>query len=44
VTIAVREGLLRFSPHFYNTPDEMRRAAGALRDAIARLRGEAGAR
>ena len=35
VTIAVREGLLRFSPHFYNTPDEMHRAAASLRDAIA---------
>jgi selenocysteine lyase/cysteine desulfurase len=34
VTIAVREGLLRFSPHFYNTPDEMHRAAATLRDAI----------
>ncbi len=44
VTIAVREGLLRFSPHFYNTPDEMHRAASALRDAIARSRDGAGAR
>ncbi|MBK7258372.1 MAG: aminotransferase class V-fold PLP-dependent enzyme [Ignavibacteriae bacterium] len=44
VTIAVREGLLRFSPHFYNTPDEMQRAASALKDAIARSRSEAGAR
>lgn len=44
VTIAVREGLLRFSPHFYNTPDEMHRAASALRDAIARSRDGAGTR
>lgn len=44
VTIAVREGLLRFSPHFYNTPDEMHRAAAALREAIARSRAGAGAR
>ena len=44
VTIAVREGLLRFSPHFYNTPDEMQRAASALKDAITRSRSEAGAR
>jgi cysteine desulfurase/selenocysteine lyase len=23
VTVAVREGKLRYSPHFYNTPEEM---------------------
>jgi cysteine desulfurase / selenocysteine lyase len=39
VTIAVREGLLRFSPHFYNTPEEMHRASDALVLAIHRMRG-----
>lgn len=42
VTIAVREGLLRFSPHFYNTPEEMHRAADALAQAIQRMAGSAG--
>ncbi len=37
VTIAVREGLIRFSPHFYNTPDEMHRAAATLHDAIRQM-------
>jgi selenocysteine lyase/cysteine desulfurase len=43
VTIAVREGLIRFSPHFYNTPGEMQRAASALRDAIRQTRNKSGA-
>jgi cysteine desulfurase/selenocysteine lyase len=30
----VREGLLRFSPHFYNTPDEMSRTVVVTREAI----------
>ncbi len=30
VTAAVRGGKLRFSPHFYNTREEMDRAVAAL--------------
>ena len=30
VVCAVREGAVRFSPHFYNTADEMRRAVAVL--------------
>jgi selenocysteine lyase/cysteine desulfurase len=35
VTIAVREGKLRFSPHFYNTTGEMISATEATRESIA---------
>jgi cysteine desulfurase/selenocysteine lyase len=34
VTIALREGLLRFSPHFYNTVDDMDRAADATEETL----------
>ena len=34
ITIALRRGLLRFSPHFYNSPEDMVTAAGALRDCL----------
>lgn len=38
ITVAVREGLIRFSPHFYNTPDEMHTAAAALHEVIREAR------
>lgn len=34
VLIALREGCLRFSPHFYNTPDEMERTAAIVRECL----------
>ena len=33
---AIREGKLRLSPHFYNSPDEMRRTAAIIREYFAR--------
>ena len=35
ITISLREGKLRFSPHFYNTPSEIENAISALAEAIA---------
>jgi cysteine desulfurase/selenocysteine lyase len=35
VTAALREGKLRYSPHFYNTPEEMRTAIEATRTCLA---------
>lgn len=35
VTLAVREGLLRFSPHFYNSPSDIDRAAAQMREVCA---------
>lgn len=35
ITISLREGRLRFSPHCYNTLEEMREVIAALREAIA---------
>jgi cysteine desulfurase / selenocysteine lyase len=34
VLIALREGCLRFSPHFYNTPDEMEKTATIVRECL----------
>jgi cysteine desulfurase/selenocysteine lyase len=34
VSIAMREGKLRFSPHFYNTPEEVAAVVNAVRDSI----------
>jgi len=34
ITIAVREGLLRFSPHFYNSIEEMQRTAEEVRKIV----------
>ena len=36
---AVREGLVRFSPHFYNSVDEVDRVAGAVRLFMSRRPG-----
>jgi selenocysteine lyase/cysteine desulfurase len=33
---AIREGKLRLSPHFYNSPDDMRRTAAIIREYCAR--------
>jgi selenocysteine lyase/cysteine desulfurase len=38
VFIALREGQLRYSPHFYNTPDEMRAAVEVTRESLASLK------
>jgi cysteine desulfurase / selenocysteine lyase len=38
VFIALREGQLRFSPHFYNSPDEMRQAIDVTRECLASVR------
>ncbi len=38
VFIALREGQLRYSPHFYNTPDEMHQAAEVTRESLAAVR------
>jgi len=35
ITAAVREGCVRFSPHFYNTEEEMRAIATAVREFAA---------
>lgn len=35
ITISIREGKLRFSPHCYNSPTEIALAVGATREAIA---------
>jgi selenocysteine lyase/cysteine desulfurase len=35
VVVALREGKLRFSPHFYNSAEEMQRAVAATRDVLA---------
>jgi cysteine desulfurase/selenocysteine lyase len=35
---AVREGKVRYSPHFYNTPEEMETVAAATRECIASLK------
>ena len=35
VFIALREGQLRYSPHFYNSPDEMRQAVDVTRECLA---------
>jgi len=32
ISAAVREGCVRFSPHFYNSPEEMRTVAAVVRD------------
>jgi selenocysteine lyase/cysteine desulfurase len=34
ITIAVREGLLRFSPHFYNSEEEMHRTAEEVKRLV----------
>lgn len=34
VTAAVREGKLRFSPHFYNTPDEMDTVGAVMEECV----------
>jgi selenocysteine lyase/cysteine desulfurase len=34
IVAALREGLLRFSPHFYNTPSEIDAALGVMQDVI----------
>jgi selenocysteine lyase/cysteine desulfurase len=34
VTVALRDGLLRYSPHFYCSPDDMERAAVLTREAL----------
>ena len=36
VTAAIREGKIRFSPHFYNTPEEMTAAAEITRSCLAK--------
>ncbi len=38
VFIALREGQLRYSPHFYSSPDEMLEAAQATRECLASVR------
>lgn len=35
ITISLREGRLRFSPHFYNSPTEVALSVSALREAIS---------
>ncbi len=35
ISAAVREGCVRFSPHFYNTPDEMHTVVDVVRDFSA---------
>jgi cysteine desulfurase/selenocysteine lyase len=37
VTVAVREGMLRYSPHFYNSPADIEQAAEATRVCFASL-------
>ncbi len=37
LTIAVREGKLRYSPHFYNSMDDVRRAAELTEEHLVRL-------
>ena len=39
ITAAVREGCVRFSPHFYNTADEMHAIATAVREISAGFSG-----
>jgi len=34
ITTSLREGKIRISPHFYNTPEEMRTAASAVIDCL----------
>jgi selenocysteine lyase/cysteine desulfurase len=34
VTISLRDGKLRYSPHFYNSPEEIRLAVEATREAV----------
>ena len=34
VMCSVRNGTLRFSPHFYNTPDEMKSAAAIVKELL----------
>jgi cysteine desulfurase / selenocysteine lyase len=34
VTCSVRNGTLRFSPHFYNSPDEMKAAAAIVKELL----------
>jgi selenocysteine lyase/cysteine desulfurase len=34
IMVSLREGLLRFSPHFYNTPTEIETALGVLGDIL----------
>jgi cysteine desulfurase / selenocysteine lyase len=41
ITAAVREGCVRFSPHFYNTMDELRTAAAAVREIATGFAGAA---
>ncbi len=38
VFIALREGQLRYSPHFYNSPDEMRHGVEVTRECLASVR------
>ncbi len=38
VFIALREGQLRYSPHFYSSPDEMQQAARVTRECLASVR------
>ena len=38
VFIALREGQLRFSPHFYSSPDEMRQAVDVTRECLLSVR------
>jgi cysteine desulfurase / selenocysteine lyase len=38
VFIALREGQLRYSPHFYNSTDEMRQAVEVTRDCLAQMK------
>jgi cysteine desulfurase / selenocysteine lyase len=41
ITAAAREGCVRFSPHFYNTVDEMHTIAAAVREIAAGFSGSA---
>jgi cysteine desulfurase / selenocysteine lyase len=34
ILVSLREGLIRFSPHFYNTPSEIETALGSLREFV----------
>jgi cysteine desulfurase / selenocysteine lyase len=38
VFIALREGQLRYSPHFYNSPDDMRYAVDVTRECLTSVR------
>ncbi len=40
INISLREGKLRFSPHYYNSPEELSTAVEALKQVLVKTKGK----